>query len=128
LNALKFITLLIAFAYSFASEAQCTFYTITIEGNDANETSWQLFNSSGSIVASGGGSGCPAGTLPIDIVVDGGTFSDEVFDLSGKKVTYYLLNGANQQKMDISNLSSGIYFVDVTGPISREQSKLIIQR
>jgi len=51
-----------------------------------------------------------------------------VFDLSGKKVAQYQMNGGYQQKMDITGLSSGIYLVDVISAFSRQQSKLIIQR
>lgn len=156
MNAFKLIVLFAFLAISEASISQCTFYTITVAGNDADETSWQLFNSNGVMVASGadedefdiclpddcytllmfdsngdgwentdwfiadftgnfdfdtnlpngfsgsdnfelgtgncgggGGGGCPSGTLPIDIVVNGGSFPDEIiWNLSLNGVQY----------------------------------------
>jgi hypothetical protein len=45
---------------------QCTAYTITVEGNDADETSWQLFNSANVLVASGSDEDIISVCLPDD--------------------------------------------------------------
>lgn len=58
-------------------------------------------------------------------IVSKNVLSLEVFDILGKKVAIEKIN-SRQQKLDISNLKSGIYLVRFTSETATETRKLII--